>query len=73
MTSFKLDTITPRALHKPVPVPRATPRTPSVVSVVRRAGLPIIMLLIVGGTPLWGGYATLVLALVAWRLAGVML
>jgi hypothetical protein len=32
-----------------------------------------MMLLIVGGTPFWGGYVTLGLAVIAWRLAGVLL
>ena len=73
MTSFKLDTIALRAIHETAPTVRSTPRNPSFVAVLRRAGLPLIMLLIVGGTPLWGGYATLVLALAAWRLAGDLL
>ncbi len=43
------------------------------MGLLRRSGLPLIMLCIVVGTLFWGGYATLVLAVIAWRLAGVLL
>ncbi len=51
----------------------ASSRSPSFVGLLRRSGLPLIMLCIVVGTLFWGGYATLVLAVIAWRLAGVLL
>ena len=38
-----------------------------------RSALPLLMLAILLGTPLYGGYVTLVLALLLWRSAGVLL
>ncbi len=38
-----------------------------------RSALPLIMLAILLGTPLYGGYATLALAILLWRSAGVLL
>lgn len=48
-------------------------RRPSIAALARRSGLPLLMLLIIGGTPIWGGYVTLLLAVIGWRLAGVWL
>lgn len=79
MTSFKLEAVADRTANPSTAPPRAAPcateraERPTLWALLRRSGLPLLMLLIVGGTPLWGGYVTLGLAVIAWRLAGVLL
>lgn len=38
-----------------------------------RSALPLLMIAVLLGTPLYGGYVTLVLALLLWRSAGILL
>lgn len=45
--------------------------TPS--QLLGRSALPLIMLAVLLGTPFWGGYVTLALALILWRSAGILL
>lgn len=46
---------------------------PSVKEVAARCALPLTMALILIGTVLWGGFVTFVLAVLFWKLAGVLL
>lgn len=47
--------------------------SPTIPQLISRSGLPLMMIVIVAGTPLWGGYVTLLLAFALWRIAGVAL
>lgn len=79
MTSFHVDAVSGPVVGASLPELRREQHSvkaagrPTIVALASRSGLPLMMLCIVAGTPLWGGYVTLGLALLTWRMAGMLL